>query len=179
MRCSFSYSPLWFFWEQSNTHKSKKSQFTGIIMPTLTPPPQSLPKAIQANNDLANFFKQLNASIYTIFFELNRFNPSETQDITASDGVAANNRIMRVQGSGGAVTVTATPSIADARDGEELIIQGNSDTNTLTLQDESNLANSGLQLAGGADVTLGKGDTIYLTYDEGDDKWYEISRSNN
>jgi hypothetical protein len=82
-------------------------------------------------------------------------------------------------GAPGAVIVTSTPSIADGSDGERLLIQGTSDTNTVTYQDESNLGNSGLQLAGGADITLGVGDTIELIYDAGDDNWYEISRSNN
>ena len=86
---------------------------------------------------------------------------------------------MRIQGSGGAVTVTATPNIADGIDGQILILQGISDTNLLTLQDAGNLANSGLQLSGGIDFTLGQGDTINLIYDAGDDTWYEVSRSDN
>lgn len=106
--------------------------------------------------------------------------PSTTTSLSAGDTIPfLGNTIQRVAGSGGAVTLTSTPSIADATDGQILIVQGDDDTNTLTLQDESNLANSGLQLSGGADMTLGKGDIIVLTYDSGDDKWYELSRSNN
>ena len=60
-----------------------------------------------------------------------------------------------------------------------MIIQGDSNTNTLTLQDESNLSGSGLELDGSANITLGKGDTIHLLYDEGDSKYYELTRSNN
>ncbi len=105
--------------------------------------------------------------------------PSTTQNITAGGGITTTNCIMRVQGSGGAVTITATPNIADGSDGEMAIIHGDNDTNTLTLQDESNLSGSGLELSGGNNFVLGKGDIIHLTYDLGDDKWYEISRSDN
>lgn len=99
--------------------------------------------------------------------------------VTAGGGITVTKGVMRVSGSGGAVTITATPNIADGSDGQIVVIQGDDDTNTVTLQDESNLANSGLALSGGVDFTLGKGDTIQLTYDTGDDKWYEISRSDN
>lgn len=107
------------------------------------------------------------------------YTPSTTQNIVAGTGITVTNALMRVQGSGGAVTVTATPNVADGVDGECVIIQGDSDTNTLTLQDESQLANSGLQLAGGLDFVLGVGDMLEICYDLGDDNYYEVSRSNN
>ncbi|MBP7209562.1 MAG: hypothetical protein KBA02_00035 [Paludibacteraceae bacterium] len=106
--------------------------------------------------------------------------PTTTQSIVAGTGITNVDRSMiRVAGSGGAVTVSATPSIVDSYDGAIIIICGTDDTNTVTLQDESNLANSGLQLNTAANCTLGKGDTLQLTYNSTDDKWYEISRSNN
>ena len=86
---------------------------------------------------------------------------------------------MRVVGNGGAVTLTGTPTIVDATDGREVIIQGTHDTNTVTLQDEAQLGNSGLQMPGGADCTLGAGDTISFLYDAGDDNWYATSACNN
>jgi hypothetical protein len=101
--------------------------------------------------------------------------PSATQNITAGGGVTVTDCIMRVQGSGGAVTITATPNIADGTDGEIVTIQGDNDTNTLTIQDESNLTGSGVQMRGGLDCVLGKGDIIELTYDLGDDFWYATS----
>ncbi len=107
------------------------------------------------------------------------FSPSNTQSITAAGGITTTKSITRVQGSGGAITVTATPNIVDGADGQIVIYQGDNDTNTLTLQDESNLTGSGLELSGGVNFTLGKGDILQLVYDAGDDKWYEISRSDN
>ena len=107
--------------------------------------------------------------------------PSNTASITAGGGITPTRAVMRVQGSGGAVTVTATPSIVSGLgvDGQILIIQGDSDANTVKLQDEAQLANTDLQLSGGTDMTLGKGDTLTLVYDSGDGKWYEIARSDN
>ena len=107
--------------------------------------------------------------------------PDGIQSIVAGTGIAASvlKGFIKVQGSGGAVTVTATPSIAAGEAGQLLILVGASDTNTLTLQDESSLASSGLQLAGGANVTLGLYDTLFLVYSNAGNKWCEISRSAN
>lgn len=145
----------------------------------LKPPPQKIPQKILDDPELAGFFRDLVGSLYQVFSFATEFAASDTTSVTAAGGITYVRRIMRVQGSGGAVTVTKTPSIAAITDGKEVIIQGDSDTNTVLLQDESNLANSGLILAGNANITLGKGDTLYLTYDEGDGKYYEVSRSNN
>lgn len=87
--------------------------------------------------------------------------------------------IVRISGSGGAVTVSATPSIAVGADGQILILQGDDDTNTVTLNDEATTPGSKLQLNAGSNCTLGKGDILMLTYDAGDAYWYEICRSNN
>jgi len=107
--------------------------------------------------------------------------PTSTQNIVAGTGITAAMfaGIVRVQGSGGAVTVTATPSIADGVDGQTMIIQGDSDANTVTLQDEGTLANSGLSLSGATNFTLGEGHILRLTFDAGLDKWLEVSRSAN
>ena len=110
------------------------------------------------------------------------YTPTSDNNITAGTGVTAAmilSRIVRVAGSGGAVTITATPNVADMTDGQIVIFQGTDDTNTVTFQDESNLANSALALSGGADMTLGQGDMLTIMYDLGDDKWYEISSSDN
>jgi hypothetical protein len=144
----------------------------------LKPPPQRIPEKILADPELSQFIRDMIGSIYELFVFANDFNATSTMNITAA-GITYTKRVMRVQGSGGAVTVTATPSVKPITDAKELILQGDSDTNTLTLQDESSLANSGLALAGGANITLGKGDILYLVYDEGDGKYYEVSRSNN
>jgi hypothetical protein len=107
--------------------------------------------------------------------------PTATQNITAGIGItsAMFSAITRVQGNGAPVIVTATPNVAAGSDGQIMIIQGDSDTNTLTLQDESSLVSSGLLLTQGNNMTLGKGCILQLIYDAGDGKWYEISRSDN
>jgi hypothetical protein len=105
---------------------------------------------------------------------------SEEQSITAGIGISITNDIMRVKGSGGAVTITATPSLVGVfEDGQEITLQGTDDTNTLTIQDESILSGSKLELSSGANFTMGKGDIIVLVYNSVEDKFYEISRSNN
>jgi hypothetical protein len=107
------------------------------------------------------------------------YTPSGDQSLLAASQLTVTNQIMRVVGNGGAVTLTSTPHIVDSTDGDCIIIQGTSNANTVTFQDESNLANSGMQLAGATDMTLGQGDTLQVCYDLGDDDWYEISRSDN
>lgn len=75
------------------------------------------------------------------------------QSVTASGGITlasigyANQAW--VVGSGGAVTVTKTPSIsACTADGQTLKVIGTSNTNTVTLQDNAGLSGSNLQLNG-------------------------------
>lgn len=107
------------------------------------------------------------------------YKPSSSEVLSAGDTLTVTNGVMEVAGNGGAVTLTSTPSIADSVEGTVVIIQGISDSAPLTFQDEGNLANSGLQLAGGVDATLGEGDTLILMYRSSLDKWVELSRSNN
>jgi hypothetical protein len=99
--------------------------------------------------------------------------PSNETKITAANGITISNRIMRVIGDSAPITVTAIPSINSnfTVDGYELIIEGRSDTNTLTLQDEANLPGSKLQLEGNQNITLKKGDILRLIYNALDDKW--------
>jgi hypothetical protein len=85
------------------------------------------------------------------------------ESVTASGGVSLSgltylNEVW-VVGSGGAVTVTKTPSVtACTADGQQLKVHATSATNTVTLQDQSNLASSGLSLngnwVGGLDSTI-------------------------
>jgi hypothetical protein len=109
------------------------------------------------------------------------YTPTSTQNIVAATGITTDmlKHIIRIQGSGGAVTITATPSIAGALDGQIMIFQGMSDANTVTFQDESSLANVKLQLDGGANCTLGLYDTLTLMYDSNLGYFIELGRSNN
>lgn len=100
------------------------------------------------------------------------FGTSSNTNITAGGGVTVTKSIMKVQGSGGAVTLSANPQVADGSDGQLLVLKGLSDTNTITFID-----GNGLSLTDGLSFTLGSKDTLTLIYDSGDDEWIEISRS--
>lgn len=81
-----------------------------------------------------------------------------------------------VVGNAGPVVVTNTPNVTPGNnDGEELIIIGTSDTNTVKLQDQGNLPGSGLSING--DVTLLKDESITLHWDNAQTLWVEDSRS--
>ena len=80
----------------------------------------------------------------------------------------------KIQGSGGAVDITADPQMVDGADGQIVYLKGDSDTNTVTIDD-----GAGFQLAGAASFVMGKGDILTVIYDSTDDLWIEISRSDN
>jgi hypothetical protein len=82
---------------------------------------------------------------------------------------------MRIQGSPGAVDITANPQIAAGTDGEILILIGQSNTNTVQLHDDG----TGLQLNGGTAFTMGQYDTIQFVYEAASGNWIEMRRSNN
>ena len=79
---------------------------------------------------------------------------------------------MVVQGSGDAVTITANPQIVGGVRGDILSLKGNSDTNTLRINNGNSIA-----LTGGVGWTLGKDDTLVLSYDG--TTWRETSRNEN
>lgn len=102
------------------------------------------------------------------------------QDVTASGGIEITGDYMKIRGDGGAVTVTATPSVEEAAiEGHLIKLQGASGTNTVTLQDESSLSGSKLNLYGGNNVTLGMGDVLVLIYNENSGAYYQVSDSDN
>jgi hypothetical protein len=81
---------------------------------------------------------------------------------------------MRFQGSGGAVTLTATPAIeAPTADSQILFLFGGSDTNTVTL---TKYANNGVKLNNGASFTFGLDDNMIFV--ARNSVWVEISRTN-
>lgn len=86
------------------------------------------------------------------------------QSVTAGGGISLSgltfSNYVWITGSAGAVTVTNTPSItACTADGQHLNVIGTSASNTVHLQDQANLASSGLSLngdwVGGKDSVLG------------------------
>jgi hypothetical protein len=76
--------------------------------------------------------------------------------------------------------LSSTPHISDGVDGQVLTVM-NCDTGseTIELNDQANVANSGLQLAANSDVTLNPGQSITLVYTSagGASDWFEISRT--
>lgn len=109
------------------------------------------------------------------------FTPSSAiQSLLAATAINPDAAKVRVAGNGGAVVLTATPTITTpAADGQRLVIMGTDGANTVQLQDESGLAGTKLRLAGAAAFTLGLYDTIELIWDAVTGFWVEISRSNN
>lgn len=99
------------------------------------------------------------------------------QAVTAGGGVSLTSptffNIAFIEGSAGAVTVTATPSItAGTSVGQRLVLVGKSDTNTVTLQDEAGLATSDLRLNGNWVSANYK--TLELVWDGAE--WDEVAR---
>lgn len=97
-------------------------------------------------------------------------------DVVAGTGVpsssvsgSAGKTLIVVRGSGGAVTITANPAIANGTEGQVITLIGASDSNTLTIND-----GNGIQLNGAAKVVLGLGDCISFVYYSGD--WREVNR---
>jgi len=82
--------------------------------------------------------------------------------IAAAD--VANFSNLFVQGNGGAITITATPSIPLGTNGSTLCFVGNSDANTLTFQDNDTLAGSQIETVGNLNITLGLLDQVCFKY---------------
>jgi hypothetical protein len=101
------------------------------------------------------------------------------ESVTAGGGISlsavVSSNLVWVAGSGGAVIVTKTPSVtAGTADGQKLNIVGTSATNTVTLQDQANLASSGLSLNG--NWVGGKDSNLSLHWDATQSLWVEDSR---
>ena len=106
------------------------------------------------------------------------FGSTTTSTLLATDAIGVTYRTIYIQGNEGAVTLISTPSItAGEYDGQRLTIHGLSDSNLVILQDESNLANSGIRLTHAYNCVFGKNDTMELTWYEDGAVWVELSRS--
>lgn len=103
---------------------------------------------------------------------------SVVQSLLAATAIAPNAAKIAVIGNGGAVTLTATPTITvPANDGQLLLIKGTSAVNTVTLQDITALAGTQLKL-GNATRLLGLNDTILLSWDAAVSLWSEVAYTN-
>ncbi len=97
---------------------------------------------------------------------------SALTNITAGGGITVTKSVMKIQGSGAAVDISANPQITAGTDGQILVLKGGSDTNTVKFDN-----GTGISLTDGLSFTLGNKDTITLIYDATDAEWIEISRS--
>jgi hypothetical protein len=98
------------------------------------------------------------------------------QNITNGGQIAldpAADQVLKVTGSGGAVTASITPFSGSVADGSIVRLEGQDNTNTVTLV--HNDAAGGCILNGNA--TLGKQDTLHLRYDASDDRYIELGRN--
>lgn len=101
-----------------------------------------------------------------------------TQAVTATSTVTVNSSLHNLTATA-ARSLTSTPTLAAGTDGQEVTLVGTSDTNTVTLRDDRNLANTDLFLSGQVDMVLGLGDIIRLIYDSSMPGWCEVTRSVN
>lgn len=114
----------------------------------------------------------------------NVWSAKTTQTLAADDTIAVDNAaisLVPVGGSGGAVTLTSTPSLQISGVGawHLVIVIGISDTNTVTVQDATNLGSSALHLQYARNYTLGKNDCLGLLFNATDSVWIELFRSEN
>lgn len=115
----------------------------------------------------------------TVFSGVVSYRPNATaQSLAAGTAITHFQAKVRVVGSGGAVTITAAPTVTDGQDGDWLLILGTDDTNTVTVQDQDTLASSNLHL-GAATRLLGNRDTLLLSFDATDSTWHEVAFTNN
>jgi hypothetical protein len=93
---------------------------------------------------------------------------SDALAVTAGASIPVTDYIMHVEGDGAPVDITADPQIASGTTGQILIMEGKSDTNYITLNDDN-----GLHLHGRAVL---KDDDMLLLYWNGT-KWEEVTRN--
>jgi len=95
--------------------------------------------------------------------------PSATQTLANDAAISPNAGIVRVAGDGGAAVLDTDPAISDGSyDGQLLIVEGTSDTNTVEIENACNT-----KLVGGTSVTLGLGDAIHLHWSNALSLWVE------
>ena len=101
------------------------------------------------------------------------------QNLTGASDTITKNPFIEVRATS-PLTMTSTPTISvGLSDGERIIIRGSDNTNTITLQSETNLAGSNLYMAGDNDVVLGDNDWIQFRWNALLSTWDELTRSLN
>lgn len=121
--------------------------------------------------DFADGFTSANAPT-----ELGGYTIVANQAIAASGQITlstATRQILKVSGSGGAITTNTSPFSTTPNDGLKIILEGTDGTNTITIPYSDTAG--GCLLNG--DRTLGLNDTLTLYYNATDDRYYEETRN--
>lgn len=105
---------------------------------------------------------------YDVTLGIQVFVPSAVTNITAGGGITPVSTFMRIQGDGGAVDITANPQISAGAYGQLLIVEGESDVNTVLLEN-----GDGMRLRGGRKV-LHEHDYVGLIYDDDSNEWVQV-----
>ena len=96
---------------------------------------------------------------------------TQNQTVTAADTISAASSMNRLAAAS-AITMSSNPQIENGSDGQQLILLGSSNANTITMVD-----GNGLRLAG--NMVLALAGTLTLVYSATVGDWVEISRSTN
>lgn len=102
---------------------------------------------------------------------------TSANSITAGTGITSamlTSMVVKVAGNGGAVVITASPQIAAGTDNQIIMLEGTSNSNTVTISN-----GTGLSLDNGVNFTLGNKMIITLKYSVANSVWEEVSRSAN
>jgi len=92
---------------------------------------------------------------------------SDIQVLNDNGTISVSKSYIKVVGNGGAVTLNNDPAIEDGTNGKIVVIQGTSDTNTVTIANGVNT-----KLANGVSITLGEDDTVGFMFNGSE--WVEI-----
>ncbi len=116
--------------------------------------------------DIANISVQELAS-----GSLVRVLPPTSASLAASGTLTPTSSYMRIDSTGGAVVIdTTTPIVAGEFDGQELELEGTSDTNTVEIRDSGTVDLNGL-------IVLNNGQWITLRWNDTLSKWRERNRN--
>jgi hypothetical protein len=93
--------------------------------------------------------------------------------LAAGATLTPGNRVHRLQGDGGPVTLSAVTAIADGeKDGQILTLLGGHASDTVEILDGASVT-----LGGGSAITLTLGEALHLRWDDDSGSWFEIGRS--
>ena len=116
--------------------------------------------------DIANISVQELAS-----GSLVRVLPPTSASLAASGTLTPTSSYMRIDSTGGAVVIdTTTPIVAGEFDGQELDLEGTSDTNTVEIRDSGTVDLNGL-------IVLNNGQWITFRWNDTLSKWRERNRN--